>query len=84
MATFAVEESIRVGGMPYTILRPGYFIQNERRLKPVLTGLGVYPIPAGNQELAVVDVRGIAEAAAISLTEEGRKGKRTNWFRQRC
>jgi len=74
-AKYAVEEAIRGGGMPYTILRPGYFVQNERRLKPVLTGPGVYPIPAGNQGLAVVDVRDIAEAAAISLTEEGHNGK---------
>lgn len=74
-AKFAVEEAIRVGGMPYTILRPGYFVQNERRLKHVLTGSGVYPIPAGNQGLAAVDVRDIAEVAAMSLTEEGHTGK---------
>jgi uncharacterized protein YbjT (DUF2867 family) len=74
-AKYAVEEAIRAGGMPYTILRPGYFVQNERWLKPVLTGPGVYPIPAGNQGLAVVDIRDIAEAAAISLTEEGHEGK---------
>jgi hypothetical protein len=61
--------------MPYTILRPAYFVQNERGLKAALTGAGVYPIPAGNQGVAVVDVRDIAEAAAISLTEEGHEGK---------
>jgi uncharacterized protein YbjT (DUF2867 family) len=72
---YAVEEAIRVGGVPYTILRPAYFAQNERRLKPELTERGVYPVPAGNQGLAVVDVRDIAEAAAISLTEEGHNGK---------
>ena len=71
----AVEEAIRAGGMPYTILRPAYFVQNERSFKSELTGLGVYPIPAGNQGLAVVDVRDLAEAAAISLTEEGHNGK---------
>jgi len=74
-AKYAVEEAIRLGGMPYTILRPGYFAQNERRLKAVLTGHGVYPVPAGNQGLAVVDVRDIAEVAAISLTAEGHEGK---------
>ena len=73
-AKFAVEEAIRAGGMPYTILRPGYFVQNERQFKPVLTGAGVYPVPAGSQGLAVVDVRDIAEVAAISLTEEGHQG----------
>jgi uncharacterized protein YbjT (DUF2867 family) len=72
---YAVEEAIRVGEMPYTILRPAYFAQNERSLKPALAGLGVYPIPAGTQGLAVVDVRDLAEAAAISLTEEGHNGK---------
>jgi uncharacterized protein YbjT (DUF2867 family) len=74
-AKSAVEEAIRAGGVPYTILRPGYFAQNERRLKAVLTGHGIYPIPAGNQGLAAVDVRDIAEAAAITLTEEGHEGK---------
>jgi uncharacterized protein YbjT (DUF2867 family) len=74
-AKYAVEKAIRVGGIPYTILRPAYFAQNERSLKPVITGLGVYPIPAGSQGLAVVDVRDVAEAAAISLTEEGHNGK---------
>ena len=74
-AKYAVEEAIRAGGMPYTIVRPAYFAQNERGLKPALTGLGVYPIPAGNEGLAVVDIRDIAEATAISLTKEGHSGK---------
>jgi uncharacterized protein YbjT (DUF2867 family) len=72
---YAVEEAIRAGGVPYTILRPAYFFQNERSLRPALTELGVYPTPAGNEGLAVVDVRDLAEASAISLTEEGHNGK---------
>ena len=72
---YAVEEAIRAGGIPYTILRPAYFAQNERSFKSELTGSGVYPVPAGNQGLAVVDLRDLAEAAAISLTEEGHGGK---------
>jgi uncharacterized protein YbjT (DUF2867 family) len=72
---YAVEEAIRAGGMPYTILRPPYFAQNELRLKAELTGAGVYPIPVGNQGIAVVDIRDLAEAAAISLTEQGHNGK---------
>ena len=67
---------MRAGGLPYTILRPAYFVQNERGLKSALTGPGVYTIPAGNLGVAVVDVRDIAEAAAISLTEEGHEGKK--------
>jgi uncharacterized protein YbjT (DUF2867 family) len=74
-AKYAVEDAMRAGKMPYTILRPAYFIQNERGLKAALTGAGVYPIPAGNRGVAVVDVRDIAEVAALSLTEEGHEGK---------
>ena len=74
-AKAVVEEAIRLGGVPYTILRPGYFFQSEIRLKAVLTGPGIYPIPAGNQGLAAVDVRDIAAVAAKSLTEEGHAGK---------
>ncbi|MBV9878375.1 MAG: NmrA family NAD(P)-binding protein [Verrucomicrobia bacterium] len=74
-AKYAVEEAIRAGRMPYTILRPAYFVQNERGLKAALTDTGVYPIPAGNRGVAVTDVRDIAEVAAISLTEEGHEGK---------
>jgi uncharacterized protein YbjT (DUF2867 family) len=40
-AKHAVEEAIREGGVPYTILRPGYFMQNDGHLKPLLTGPGV-------------------------------------------
>ena len=77
---YAVEEAIRAGGMPYTILRPAYFTQNERSLRPALTELGVYPTPAGNEGLAVMDVRDLAEAAAISLTGEGHYGKTYDLF----
>ena len=74
-AKHAAEEAIRAGRLPYTILRPAYFVQNERGLKLALTGPGIYPIPIGNHGVAVVDIRDIAEAAAISLTEEGHEGK---------
>ena len=71
----AVENALREFGVPYTILRPGYYIQNDATLKGVLTGPGVYPMPIGPAGIAAVDVRDIAEAAAISLTEEGHEGQ---------
>ncbi|HEX2917305.1 MAG TPA: NmrA family NAD(P)-binding protein [Edaphobacter sp.] len=67
----AVEGASREFGVPFTILRPGYYIQNEANLKQVLTGPGLYPMPIGEAGICAVDVRDIAEAAAISLTEEG-------------
>jgi uncharacterized protein YbjT (DUF2867 family) len=71
----AVENALREFGVPYTILRPGYYIQNDGMLKDALNGAGVYPMPIGTAGIAAVDVRDIAEAAAISLTEEGHEGQ---------
>jgi uncharacterized protein YbjT (DUF2867 family) len=66
---------LREFGVPYTILRPGYYIQNDGTLKDALLGAGVYPMPIGTAGIAAADVRDIAEAAAISLTEDGHEGQ---------
>ncbi|HEV2709936.1 MAG TPA: NmrA family NAD(P)-binding protein [Edaphobacter sp.] len=71
----AVENALREFGVPYTILRPGYYIQNDGNLKGALTGAGVYPMPIGVDGISAVDVRDIAEAAAISLTSDGHAGQ---------
>jgi uncharacterized protein YbjT (DUF2867 family) len=71
----AVENALREFGVPYTILRPGYYIQNDGTLKGALTGAGIYPMPIGSEGICAVDVRDIAEAAAISLTSEGHDGQ---------
>src|SRR6185437_2091474 len=67
----AVENALREFGVPFTILRPGYFIQNDVILKDALNGPGIYPMPIGTAGICAVDIRDIAEAAAISLTEDG-------------
>ena len=67
----AVENALREFGVPFTILRPGYYIQNDINLKSALTGAGIYPMPIGTAGIATADMRDIAEAAAISLTEQG-------------
>jgi uncharacterized protein YbjT (DUF2867 family) len=74
-AKLAVENALREFGVPYTILRPGYYIQNDLGLKDALLGAGIYPMPLGNAGIASADIRDIAEAAAISLTEEGHAGQ---------
>ena len=60
---------------PWTILRPNSFYQNDYRFKPVLLQHGVYPQPLGSAGLSRVDVRDIAEAAAIALVEGGHGGE---------
>lgn len=53
-------------------------MQNDARLKDLLLGPGVYPMPLGDTGIAVVDVRDTGEAAAISLTQQGHAGKSYN------
>ncbi|WP_207483877.1 SDR family oxidoreductase [Arenibaculum pallidiluteum] len=64
---FAVERMIEQMGLNATILRPAYFIGNDRTIKDVVTGYGVYPMPIGSKGLAMVDTHDIAEVAAIEL-----------------
>jgi len=74
----AIESALREFDVPYTIIRPNYFIQNDLSLKGPLMGPGVYPMPLGIPGISVVDIRDIAEATAIALTTEGHEGKTYN------
>ena len=54
------------------------FFQNDYQLKDALLTHGIYPQPLGEVGLSRVDVRDIAEAAAIALTESGHAGETYN------
>ncbi|MGA3123674.1 MAG: NmrA family NAD(P)-binding protein [Polyangiaceae bacterium] len=71
----ALENALREFDVPFTIIRPNYFFQNDASLKIPLTKNGIYPIPLGPVGISAVDVRDIAEVAAISLTTKGHEGK---------
>ncbi len=62
-----VERMIHAAGLPVTILRPAYFIQNDLRQKDALLGGGVYGMPIGDKGISMVDIRDIGEAAAKEL-----------------
>ncbi|MBZ9854143.1 NmrA/HSCARG family protein [Mesorhizobium sp. CA13] len=64
---FGVERMIEQMDFKATILRPAYFIQNDLMIKDVITGYGTYPMPIGAKGLAMIDVRDIAEIAALEL-----------------
>jgi len=69
---------LREFDLPFTIVRPHYFYQNDLELKDAITKTGVYPVPLGTTGISAVDVRDIAEAAAIALTGHGHLGKTYN------
>ncbi|MDN7589644.1 SDR family oxidoreductase [Burkholderia seminalis] len=61
------ERMIEQMGFSATILRPAYFMENESMVKDVIVEHGIYPMPIGSKGVAMVDVRDIAEVAAIEL-----------------
>lgn len=64
---YGAERMLKQMGFSATILRPAYFIDNEHMIKDVIFSYGVYPMPIGSKGVAMVDVRDIAEVAAIEL-----------------
>ena len=70
-----VEQAVLKSGVPGTVLRPNNFYQNDYWFKDVILQHGIYPQPIGDVGLNRVDVRDIAEAAAIALTTSGHEGQ---------
>jgi uncharacterized protein YbjT (DUF2867 family) len=62
-----VERMIESLDIPATILRPAYFMQNERMVQQVIQGYGIYPMPIGSTGVAMIDARDIADAAVAEL-----------------
>ncbi len=69
-----VEGVVKSSGVEWTILRPSNFYQNDLQVLDAIRN-GVYPAPTGKVGMHRVDVRDIAEAAAIALTQPGHSGK---------
>ncbi len=65
-----VEQAIQASGIPWTILRPNNFFQNDLWFRDAITKFGVYPQPIGPRGLNRVDVRDIAEAAVSAFSRE--------------
>ncbi len=73
-----IEAALKDSGIACTILRPSHFYQNDYWLKDALLGYGSYPQPLGDVGCSRVDVRDIAETAAIALTTSGLDGETVN------
>jgi uncharacterized protein YbjT (DUF2867 family) len=74
----AIESALREFDVPFTVIRPNYFFQNDTSLEDPLTKVGIYPMPLGREGISAVDVRDIAEATAVVLTSDGHQGKTYN------
>ena len=73
-----VETAVKASPFEWTILRPTNFYQNDSWFRDALLQSGVYPQPLGDAGVSRVDVRDIAEAAAIALTTGAHAGQTYN------
>jgi len=70
-----IVQGLERSGIPYTVLEPNSFYQNDVWFRQPLMEFGVYPNPLGSVGLNRVDVRDIATAAVTALTEDGHEGE---------
>lgn len=63
----AAERMISELGLPATVLRPSFFMQNDLQQRTALLEHAVYGNPVGHKGMAYVDTRDIAEVAAREL-----------------
>jgi uncharacterized protein YbjT (DUF2867 family) len=70
-----IEDELRASGLPYTFLRPQFFMQNTlATARTVASGGEIYQ-PFKDGKLGMIDARDIGEVAAKVLTEKGHEGK---------
>jgi uncharacterized protein YbjT (DUF2867 family) len=74
----AIESAIREFDVPFTIIRPNYFFQNDVSFKDIFDKMSLYPNPLGLVGISAVDIRDIAEAAAITLMSNKHFGRTYN------
>lgn len=69
-----IEDAVKHSGIPWTILRPNNFFQNDIVMRDVIVQQGIYPQPIGGKGLSRVDVRDIAACAVHALLMPGHEG----------
>lgn len=69
--TGEIEDLVRASGVPHTVLRPDWFMQNFAGF----VAAGAVMFPGGPGKVSFVDVRDVAEVAIRALTEEGHVGR---------
>jgi len=72
---FATEELLKTSGIPYTILRNGWYTENYTSSVAGAIAAGAFVGSAGTGKIASAARVDYAEAAAVVLTGEGHKGE---------
>lgn len=67
-----VEDYLRSSGLPYTLLKPTFFMQGTLMMAaPTVASDGMIYVPFGDGRLGMIDVRDIVDSAAAVLSQDG-------------
>jgi uncharacterized protein YbjT (DUF2867 family) len=69
------EKQLEDSGLPFTHLRPPFFMQNILRFAPAIRTSGEFTGSLGQGKVAMIDVVDIAAVAAVSLTTTAHVGQ---------
>ena len=70
-----VDEALKSSGLPWTLLKPTFFMQNTMMAAQTIKSDGVIYWDTGDGKLGMIDVRDIVDAAYAVLTGSGHEGK---------
>ena len=70
-----VESELRASGLPWTIIRPTFYLQNTMMAIPTVASQGAIYLPMKQGRMAMTDVRDIVDVAARLLLDGGHEGK---------
>jgi uncharacterized protein YbjT (DUF2867 family) len=66
-----IDEAVRSSGIPYTILRPNFLMQNFTFFYgDIIRTTGTIFLPLGDARISHLDLRDLADAAAVALTDD--------------
>lgn len=69
------EESLRASGLPYTVIRPNFFMQNLLWMAAEIAARDSFSMPMGKGRVGIIDVRDVARFVLTALTQPGHENK---------
>jgi uncharacterized protein YbjT (DUF2867 family) len=72
---YKIEEILKESGLPWTILKPTFYMQNTMMAAQTISSDGVIYWDMKDGKLGMIDVRDIADAAFAVITGKGHEGK---------
>ena len=72
---YRVEQALKSSGLPWTLLKPTFFMQNTIMAAQTIASDGAIYWDMGDGKLGMIDLRDVADAALAVFTGSGHEGK---------